>query len=93
MRITKSGWQGRRAAAQIPGCERAAEVVKCASFDGIHTELWTSTILAPKPQHLLGVSQLSPLSVSFGNLLALPLKLDSMLSQKNGRGREKGRDE
>lgn len=31
--------------------------------------------------------------MSLGNLLALPLKLDSVLSQKNDRGREKGRDE
>ena len=58
---------------------------------GLYTELWASTLLALKPQQLFGVSQLSALAVSLGNLLALSLKLDSTLSQKNGRVRQKTR--
>lgn len=63
-----------------------------AELLSIHTELWALMVLALKPKQPFSISQHDPLAGSLGNLLVLLLKLDSRLSQKIGRGRERRRN-
>lgn len=54
---------------------------------GHRAELWVLMVLVLKAQQLFSISQLNLLAETLGTLLALLLKLDSRLSEKNGKGK------
>lgn len=77
--------------AEPPVHEGAVEVEERV-HGGVHVGLWALVVLALKPEQLLSTSRHDPLAVSVRNLLAVLLKLDPRLSQKNGRVRGRRRN-